>query len=85
MNIHYLNIGYAQEKVGKKTVGRDTEIIPPVHFDPDVIIGANCTIGPNVYLERGCKIGEGVKLEYVVVLRGRKIPNYTETKNQVIW
>ena len=85
LNIHYLTSGYAHISSLQNKIRDQTNIIPPVYIDPDVSIGANCTIGPNVYLERGCKIGDGVRLENVVVLRGREVSNHTETKHQVIW
>jgi NDP-sugar pyrophosphorylase family protein len=50
-----------------------------------VIIGANCEIGPNVYIERGSTIGDGVRLKNVVVLRNRKISRGETINNEVIW
>jgi NDP-sugar pyrophosphorylase family protein len=85
LNIHYLNMGSPQIKIDQNIIGRDTEIIAPVYFDPEVSIGENCAIGPNVYLEQGCKIGNNVKLESVVVLRGREVHAGTVKTNDVIW
>jgi NDP-sugar pyrophosphorylase family protein len=43
-------------------------IIPPVRIDPLVSVGQNARIGPYVYLESGCSIGEGAVVENALIL-----------------
>lgn len=50
-------------------VGEDTKFLPPLYIEPGTEIGSGCTIGPNVYIERDCRIGDDVSLRDCVVLR----------------
>ncbi|RMF79311.1 MAG: NDP-sugar synthase [Chloroflexi bacterium] len=52
------------------------QIVPPVRIDPQVSVGKGAQIGPYVYLERGCSIGENVMLRNVLVMQKSRIaPN----------
>lgn len=48
-------------------------IIPPVRIDPQVSVGQGAFIGPNVYLESGCTVGQNAKVDNAVVLSGATI------------
>jgi NDP-sugar pyrophosphorylase family protein len=48
------------------------------------IIGANCTIGPNVYIEGDCHIGQDVTIRNAVVLRESIAPDGANVEDQVI-
>ena len=50
-----------------------TVLNPPVLVEEGATVGRHCTIGPNVYLERGCVICDGVSLRDAVVLRGATV------------
>jgi UDP-3-O-[3-hydroxymyristoyl] glucosamine N-acyltransferase len=41
--------------------------LPPLYIEDGATIGADCVIGPNVYIERDCKIGDKVSLRNAVV------------------
>jgi acetyltransferase-like isoleucine patch superfamily enzyme len=58
--------------------------VPPYHIEHNVQIGAGCTIGPNVYIEHGCIIGDGAALRDAVVLRGRVVPAAAQFEGQVV-
>ena len=49
-----------------------------------VVIGADCTIGPNVYVERDCVIGTGSYIRDAVILRGAQVPAGARITDQVI-
>ena len=57
----------------QSTAGRGTRLIGPYRIEHDVVIGRNCEIGPEVYLESGCHIGDGAVLRRSIVLRGARV------------
>jgi bifunctional UDP-N-acetylglucosamine pyrophosphorylase/glucosamine-1-phosphate N-acetyltransferase len=57
----------------RSTAGRGTRLIGPYRIEHDVVIGRNCEIGPEVYLEFGCRIGEGAVLRRSIVLREARV------------
>jgi glucose-1-phosphate thymidylyltransferase len=82
LNRHYLKI--EPPLIEPASVGANTRLIPPLRIEPGVIIGAGCALGPNVYLERDCRVGDGVVLRDVVVLRGATLTSGTALENQVV-
>jgi len=74
--------------------GRDTHIlaelptsvriIPPVRIDPMVSVGHNAVIGPNVYLERGTRIGMNAQVQDSLVLDRGVIANGEHVRASVI-
>ncbi len=58
-------------------------IIPPIRIDPGVNVGRNAQIGPYVYLESGCTIGEGATISNAVVLRNTAIGKGEVCENQI--
>lgn len=74
--------------------GRDTHIlaelpssvriIPPVRIDPMVSVGHNAVIGPNVYLERGTRIGMDATVQDSLVLDRGVIANGEQVRANVI-
>jgi len=85
INLLYLAKGDFQQERGGQVIGEGTRFIDPVCIEHDVIVGTHCIIGPQVFLEHGCEIGNEVTLENVVVLRNRKVPDRKVAKEQVIW
>ena len=69
LNRHYLVNGNANQHNVPNTVGANTKLILPLHIEAGVVIGAGCEIGPNVYIERDCHIGDGVTIRESVLLR----------------
>lgn len=52
---------------------QSVRVIPPVRIDPQVAVGERTTIGPYVYLERGCSIGSDVTIQNSLVLDSQSI------------
>jgi len=73
LNRHYLVNGDANHHNSPQSVGARTKLIPPLHIESGVVIGAGCVVGPNVYIERDCQIGDGAQIRESVLLRGIKI------------
>ncbi len=65
-------------------VGRDTELIEPLRVDDGVLIGDGCEIGPEVYLESGCRVGHGAVVRGAVVLRGGRVADEATVEDRVI-
>jgi NDP-sugar pyrophosphorylase family protein len=85
INRHYLIAGgAARPQIQPHTVGPNTRLITPLHIESGVVIGADCTIGPNVYIERDCQIGRGVDVRDAVLLRGSTLPDGAKISGQVI-
>ena len=70
--------------VKAQQIGHGTKIIDPVYIEQGVVIGADCRIGPGVYIEENARISNDVQVENVVVLRNIIIPESSELKCQVI-
>ncbi|MFL7871278.1 MAG: sugar phosphate nucleotidyltransferase, partial [Anaerolineales bacterium] len=84
LNCHYLVNGNANHHDAPRSVGKDTKLVPPLHIEAGVVIGAGCVIGPNVYIERDCQIGDGAKLSESVLLRGSVVPEDACLEGQVV-
>ncbi len=84
INRHYLVAGQDKPQLVPFTVGPNTHLITPLCIEEGTIIGRDSIIGPRVYIERGCSIGDGVGLRDAVVLRGAVIPDGTSVANEVV-
>jgi NDP-sugar pyrophosphorylase family protein len=84
LNRHYLVNGNANHHDAPRLVGEDTKLIPPLHIEAGVVIGAGCVIGPNVYIERDCQIGDGATLRESVLLRGAVVPVGAQIEGKVV-
>jgi NDP-sugar pyrophosphorylase family protein len=84
INRHYLLNGKDKPQLAPYTVGPNTRLITPLRIEAGTVIGQGCTIGPNVYIERDCRIGEGVTLRDAVVLRESTVADGAVVENQVV-
>ena len=73
INRHYLVEGYDRPQLAPFTVGPNTHLITPLRIDGGTVIGHDCVIGPRVYIESDCRIGNGVTIKDAVLLRGSVI------------
>jgi len=69
LNCHFLRHDLACATV-EDDIPEDTSIIPPVRIETGVELDPSCRIGPEVYLEAGCRVEAGATLRRAVVLRG---------------
>jgi NDP-sugar pyrophosphorylase family protein len=83
INRHYLEHMTPPIHFAPKTLGLNTHLIPPLRIDNDTVIGRNCTIGPHVYVECGCRIGDGVTIRNTVLLRESIVPDGAILEDQV--
>lgn len=84
LNLHLLRAGAEEPHILSSKVGRQTKLTRPLRIEERVTIGSGCTIGPEVYIERGAQIGDRVHLQKAVVLRGAVIPDGAQISGQVI-
>jgi NDP-sugar pyrophosphorylase family protein len=83
INRHYL-MRTDRPQLAPQTVGPNTQLVTPLRVETGTIIGANCVIGPNVYIERDCRIGDGVTIRNAVVLRESDVADGTTVVDQVV-
>jgi NDP-sugar pyrophosphorylase family protein len=84
LNRHYLTQGADRPQLAPQTVGPNTQLVTPLHIEKGTVIGSNCAIGPNVYIERDCRIGDGVIISNAVLLRETVVPDGTTVVDQVV-
>jgi NDP-sugar pyrophosphorylase family protein len=84
LNREYLIHGGDRPQLAPRTVGPGTRLITPLRIEQGTEIGRSCVIGPNVYIERDCCIGEAVTLRDAVVLRGAVVEAGEVKMNQVV-
>ncbi len=84
LNRHYLFNGDDRPQLAPHTVAPNTRLITPLRIESGTVIGANCTIGPNVYIERDCCIGDNVTIRNAVVLRESIIPDGATIEDEVV-
>jgi NDP-sugar pyrophosphorylase family protein len=84
INRHYLIAGNDHPQLQPQTVGANTHLIAPLYIEPGTLIGENCTIGPNVYIERDCQVGDGASIQDAILLRSSNIPGGAVIADQVV-
>jgi UDP-N-acetylglucosamine diphosphorylase / glucose-1-phosphate thymidylyltransferase / UDP-N-acetylgalactosamine diphosphorylase / glucosamine-1-phosphate N-acetyltransferase / galactosamine-1-phosphate N-acetyltransferase len=84
LNRHYLNEGGDVPQLAPRTVGRHTHLITPLRIEEGTTIGAGCVIGPRVYIERDCRIGDDVLIKDAVILRGSVIQEGSQIVGEVV-
>jgi len=84
LNRHYLTQGADRPQLAPQTVGPNTQLVTPLHIEKGTVIGGNWVIGPNVYIERDCRIGDSVIISNAVVLRETVVPDGTTIVDQVV-
>ncbi len=84
LNRHYLVNGNTTHHDFPRPVGENSKLVPPLHIESGVVIGADCVIGPNVYIERDCRIGDRATLRESVLLRGTVVLAGTLVEGKVL-
>lgn len=84
INCHYLLNGNDRPQLAPYTVGPNTQLITPLRIERGTVIGRDCTIGPNAYIERDCHIGDGVTIKNAVILRESVVSEGAIVEDQVL-
>ena len=64
--------------------GPDTTFVEPLRVENTVEIGEVCEVGPEVYLESGCRIGDGAVVRRSIVLRSGRVAAGATIEDQVV-
>jgi NDP-sugar pyrophosphorylase family protein len=84
INRHFLMTGGEALHIQSQRLGAGTQLITPLHIEAGVDIGAGCRIGPNVYIERDCRIGDGAVIRDAILLRETLVPPGARIQDQVV-
>jgi NDP-sugar pyrophosphorylase family protein len=84
INRHYLLQGGDQPQLAPRRVGNNTHLITPLRIEEGVEIGSGCVIGPRVYIERDCVIGDNVLMKDAVILRGATVEAGKQVLGEVV-
>lgn len=84
INQHYLLNGSESPHLTPYTVGPNTQLITPLRIEHGTTVGADCVIGPDVYIERDCTIGANATIQDAIVLRGAVVPSGSTIEGKVV-
>ncbi|MEA3344906.1 MAG: sugar phosphate nucleotidyltransferase [Chloroflexota bacterium] len=84
INRHYLVRGHDRPQLAPFTVGPGTHLITPLRIEGGTVIGSGCVIGPRVYIERDCRIGDGVTIKDAVLLRSATVEDHAMVIGEVV-
>ncbi len=62
----------------------DTTIVPPVRIEAGAHVACGCCIGPDTYLENGCRVGANAVVRRAVVMRGGHVERNSIAEASVI-
>ena len=65
-------------------VGQGHTFVEPILIERDVVLGDDCEVGPEVYLESGCHIGRGAVVRRSIVLRGGRVDDGETVEDRVV-
>jgi NDP-sugar pyrophosphorylase family protein len=83
LNQHFLRTEPACAVV-EAELPESATLVPPVRIEEGAQLGAECSVGPLVYLEAGCRVGAGARLLEAVVLRGASVPSGDHIQGSVV-
>jgi glucose-1-phosphate thymidylyltransferase len=83
INCHYLAGAGSTHLPSPEAVGPRSSLMSPLFVEAGAVIGPDCIVGPEVYLERDCRIGQGVTLRRAIILRGSVVPDGASIQDQV--
>ncbi len=61
-----------------------TKLVEPLRVEKGVMVGDDCELGPDVFLESGCQIGRGATVRRSIVLRGGRVEDGETIEDQVV-
>ena len=71
-------------EVDSASVGARTKLIEPLRVEKGVLVGDDCELGPDVFLESGCRIGRRAVVRRSIVLRSGRLENGETIEDQVV-
>ncbi len=71
-------------QVATEQIGSNTRLIPPLRIEAGTVVGVNSIIGPEIYVESGCQIGDGVTIRKAVVLNPAVVPDGAVVEGKIV-
>jgi len=65
-------------------VGQGRTFVEPLLVERGVVLGDDCEVGPEVFLETGCQIGRGAVVRRSIVLRGGRVDDDEVVEDLVV-
>ncbi|MGD2142878.1 MAG: sugar phosphate nucleotidyltransferase [Anaerolineae bacterium] len=62
----------------------DAAAIPPVRIEAGAIVCSRCHIGPEAYLESGCRVGPGAIIRRAIIMRGASVLSHRVVEDSVL-
>ena len=84
MTQYFMDNGETAHSDNPLQIGPGTEIIEPVVYEDDSAVGADCVVGPYVYLGEGARIGSNVQISNSVLMAGASLADGVEMSYDVI-
>ncbi len=84
LNRRLLRAGAELELVASAPVVGGAVLRRPLRIEEGVEIGVGCDIGPDVYLESGCSIGDRAVVRDALVLRGARVAAGERVEGRVV-
>jgi NDP-sugar pyrophosphorylase family protein len=84
INRHFLINGDTLPQLQPQTVGPNTKLVTPLHIEIGTVIEENCCIGPNVYIERDCRIGANSVIKDAILLREAVVTQGSQVIDKVV-
>ena len=85
INMSYLKRQYPLTKETAFEGEPNVKLVAPLLVDKGVEIGRDCVIGPNVYVENGSSIGDGVSIRDSVLLRSAVVGDGETIAGRVVF
>jgi bifunctional UDP-N-acetylglucosamine pyrophosphorylase/glucosamine-1-phosphate N-acetyltransferase len=71
-------------EVDSASVGSRTKLVEPLRVERGAVVGDDCELGPEVFLESGCEIGRGAVVRRSIVLRDGRVGDGEIVEDQVV-
>ena len=81
---HLLSSEPQPNNVRTAGIGPGTTFVEPLRVEQGVEIGEGCEVGPEVFLESGCRIGSEAVVRRSIVLRGGRVEDGAVIEDQVV-
>jgi len=85
INLYFLQKEAPQKIQDPVQIGRNVTLIPPYFLGANTIIGDQCVIGPQVYVESNAHIGQGCSISNTILLQGSRLDLPQVIKNTIIF
>ena len=76
--------GSEPRRTGPAAASGGLNLIEPYHIERGAVLGDDCAIGPEAFLESGCHIGDGAIVQRSIVLRGGRVARGETVEDRIV-